>query len=70
LSIRNKKEKAEKVAVDAYDNIENVINQYEKMVSDSVPKSFISRDNDYAPDTPDFQNFYRKNLLICFCSTK
>ena len=62
--IWGRKEKAEKVAIDAYDNIENLINQYEKIVSDSIPKSFfIARNDEYSPDTPDFLNFYHKSLF-------
>ena len=62
--IWSKKEEAEKVAVGAYDNIENLINQYEKIVSDSIPSSyFIARNDGYSPDTPDFLNFYHENLF-------
>ena len=64
VGIWSKKEEAEKVAVGAYDNIENLINQYEKIVSDSIPRSFfIARNDGYSPDTPDFLNFYHKNLF-------
>lgn len=64
VGIWSKKEEAEKVAVSAYDNIENLINHYEKIVSDSIPSSFfVSRNDGYSPDTPDFLNFYRKNLF-------
>jgi len=64
LAIWDKKEKAEKVAIDAYDSIENLINQYQKIVFDSIPKSFfIDRNDEYSPDTPDFPNFYYKNLF-------
>ncbi len=64
VSIWSKKEEAEKVAIGAYNNIENLIIQYERIVSDSIPSSFfIAQNDEYSPDTPDFLNFYHKKLF-------